>query len=587
MTKAEGATAGTLEFMSPEQNLGHRADKQSDIFSLGATLYYVLTGRPAYPARNQAELALAFQAKPPVSPSSLNPQVSLALENIVLKMIAVAPKARYASCQAVAADLRSLDAEGDLSQSGAAMPKLGATRLLGIGLAALAALLVIAILLPTIVGSLGRGPATQPAVPWPVVPPPGPSVIVMKSGLHPSPFRQNSISRPLLIAGDFCVAAWVMVDSLGRTSACPPTVGGLQLVFDDGRQVAVRIANGCFSFTTEPEDTAGVPAKPYTWYCYQIVRVGSRVACRVLDVRGNEMARRELPFGRGNVKTIRLLSYNAAGGQTCWGGIRTPKFIDSCNDFHAWIQDVDADSEVDPAGTCVRWTRDILGAVWWPPLWQEDFENRVAGESPSPWEDLTGSNEAVVTTDWAATGKKSLASITSDPTWLKRPVVNMKKLGMAALPDHLRCQCVLRLEAPSSSALVGFLFRNPKFGNQFPSANAVVFQSDGKVTWSGPAVDGAGLSQPSSREIGTWSPGKEVTFKVRVEFDFAGGRADVWLDGKPLAEDLPAWRRSIPASSSYGAEVPLEYWGFGLAGNLWSGKAAGRVLIDDVQFSGR
>jgi serine/threonine-protein kinase len=106
VTQTEGFTAGTPAFMSPEQNLGHRLDARTDIFSFGMTLYYMLAGRVAYEARNRQELVLAFQNQHPQAPSHFNPAVSPALDQIVLKMIATDSKYRFWSCKAVAADLQ-------------------------------------------------------------------------------------------------------------------------------------------------------------------------------------------------------------------------------------------------------------------------------------------------------------------------------------------------------------------------------------------------------------------------------------------------------------------------------------------------
>lgn len=108
VTRTEGVAPGTLAFMSPEQNLGEPLDARTDVFSLGMTLYYSLTGKVAYRARNRAELALAFRAQSPTPPSLLNPQVSKAMDRIVMKMIAVDPSSRYSTCQAIAVDLREM-----------------------------------------------------------------------------------------------------------------------------------------------------------------------------------------------------------------------------------------------------------------------------------------------------------------------------------------------------------------------------------------------------------------------------------------------------------------------------------------------
>ena len=109
-TETTGLSAGTPAFMSPEQNLGRALDRRTDVFSLGMTLYYMLTGQVAYQGKNRAELALAHQNLPPAPPSRLNPDVGPDLDRVVLKMIAAEWDERYADCAAAAEALRTVAA---------------------------------------------------------------------------------------------------------------------------------------------------------------------------------------------------------------------------------------------------------------------------------------------------------------------------------------------------------------------------------------------------------------------------------------------------------------------------------------------
>jgi len=106
VTEAGLSSPGTPGFESPEQNLGKELDERTDIFSLGMTLYYMLTGRLAYEGENRPQLALAFREQTPSLPCRFNPEISSRIDQIVMKMIAVDPEKRYPSAAAVALALR-------------------------------------------------------------------------------------------------------------------------------------------------------------------------------------------------------------------------------------------------------------------------------------------------------------------------------------------------------------------------------------------------------------------------------------------------------------------------------------------------
>ena len=104
-----GDLVGTLRYMSPEQALAKRGsiDHRSDVYSLGATLYELLTLRPAFEGSDRQELLrqIAFggaEAAAPASRQGIPPE----LETIVLKAMAKNPAERYATAQALADDLR-------------------------------------------------------------------------------------------------------------------------------------------------------------------------------------------------------------------------------------------------------------------------------------------------------------------------------------------------------------------------------------------------------------------------------------------------------------------------------------------------
>ena len=103
-----GDRIGTLRYTSPEQALARRGvvDQRTDIYSLGVTLYELLTLQPAFDGRDHQELLRQIALDEPVSPRRLNPAVPRDLETIVFKAMAKDPSSRYSTAQELAADLR-------------------------------------------------------------------------------------------------------------------------------------------------------------------------------------------------------------------------------------------------------------------------------------------------------------------------------------------------------------------------------------------------------------------------------------------------------------------------------------------------
>lgn len=100
------AAMGSVHYISPEQARGGYSDSRSDIYSLGITIYEMVTGRVPFAGDNTIAVALAHLEEPIVRPSVYNPAVPVSLENIILKCTEKKPEHRYSTTAEVIADLK-------------------------------------------------------------------------------------------------------------------------------------------------------------------------------------------------------------------------------------------------------------------------------------------------------------------------------------------------------------------------------------------------------------------------------------------------------------------------------------------------
>jgi len=101
-----GTVVGTPAYMSPEQAQGRRGDVRSDVYSLGATLYYLRTGHPPFSADTPLELLDRVRNGDVIPPRRYNPRVGRPVEAIVLKCLEKDPQKRYPNAEAFAEDLQ-------------------------------------------------------------------------------------------------------------------------------------------------------------------------------------------------------------------------------------------------------------------------------------------------------------------------------------------------------------------------------------------------------------------------------------------------------------------------------------------------
>ncbi|MBI3725101.1 protein kinase [bacterium] len=100
-----GAAMGTPAYMPPEQASGEKTDERSDVYSLGATLYQVLTGHPPFSGTSDVNMIVAVLTKDPVPPGEINRRAAGDLETICLRCLEKEPSRRYASARDLADEL--------------------------------------------------------------------------------------------------------------------------------------------------------------------------------------------------------------------------------------------------------------------------------------------------------------------------------------------------------------------------------------------------------------------------------------------------------------------------------------------------
>ncbi len=117
-----GAMLGTVGYMSPEQVRGEEVDARSDLFSFGAVLYEMATGRAPFDAESPAVVCSEILTKNPAPPSQLNPKMQPKLEDIIHRALEKDRNLRYQHAADLRADLQRLKRDSDSQRFTAATP---------------------------------------------------------------------------------------------------------------------------------------------------------------------------------------------------------------------------------------------------------------------------------------------------------------------------------------------------------------------------------------------------------------------------------------------------------------------------------
>ena len=145
-----GATVGTIAYMSPEQARGEELDARTDLFSFGAVLYEMATGRMAFAGNAAAVIYDAILNRVPASMGRLNPSLPAELERIVAKALEKDRTLRYQNAADIRTDLQRMRRNSDSRHTTVAVAEAGlkpAAKLTGARWIAIAAVVVVAVAL--------------------------------------------------------------------------------------------------------------------------------------------------------------------------------------------------------------------------------------------------------------------------------------------------------------------------------------------------------------------------------------------------------------------------------------------------------
>src|SRR5215468_2747891 len=118
----EGTIIGTFQYMSPEQVEGKDLDGRSDIFSLGAVLYEMVTGQRAFEGKSQLSVASAILEKEPAPITTIKPLTPPGLNHAIRKCLEKSPDERWQSASDLASELRWITESGSQLSAPSAAP---------------------------------------------------------------------------------------------------------------------------------------------------------------------------------------------------------------------------------------------------------------------------------------------------------------------------------------------------------------------------------------------------------------------------------------------------------------------------------
>jgi serine/threonine-protein kinase len=116
----DGAVVGSPLFAAPEATVEHTFDARSDVYSLGATAFYLLTGRPVFDGNNPLKVLFAHANEAPPRPSDFRPDLPADLEAIVMRCLSKRPEGRFTSVTELELALAACESAGAWTRQDAA-----------------------------------------------------------------------------------------------------------------------------------------------------------------------------------------------------------------------------------------------------------------------------------------------------------------------------------------------------------------------------------------------------------------------------------------------------------------------------------
>lgn len=209
----DGSIVGTFQYMSPEQLEAKPVDARSDIFSFGAVLYEMITGRRAFDASSQASLIVGIMSSEPPLLSSVSSASPAGLDRIVQRCLAKNPDERWHSAADLASELRWI--AGGASGAGSAVGVGASPRLArGSKRERFSWLATVLVLTAAIVALALRGGSA-------------PSALLTRSALMPPPNREFEATSPFAVSADGRKVAFVIETERGDSSMRGAGSGGL------------------------------------------------------------------------------------------------------------------------------------------------------------------------------------------------------------------------------------------------------------------------------------------------------------------------------------------------------------------------